>query len=168
MIQEYFNSIDGCSGQGPDSRPPRTPPPRSNGSLTPIDDVRPETSHNELKTELAVIFKKIGDKKMTQNGMECLYQFQQDHPEVDVKPFLNNTSAAFRSYIENGLRIIHEKLKKPEPDPMDIDDDAVEHIEDTPITWKESPDGRYLPADTEARPREQQQQPSKYHQPVNT
>lgn len=136
VIQEYFRSIDSA---GQEVVP--ASPARSNGTMTP--DGR--STGNELKTVLAVIFKKIGDKKKTQEGIECLYQFQQDHPDVDVKPFLANTSAAFRAYIEKGLRIISEKRKPSETDPMEVDE--VEPIEEMKINWQESPDGHYLPTD---------------------
>lgn len=132
VIQKYFTSIDDSSEMPPGS------PARNNGARTPVGD-RQDTAANELKTELAAIFKKIGDKRTTQNGIECLYQFQQDHPEVDVKPFLSNTSTAFQSYIERGLKLIEDRLKPSEPDPMEIDE-PVEHIEDMQISWTETPD----------------------------
>lgn len=35
-----------------------------------------------MKAELAAIFKKIGDKSLSREGMEDLYRFQQEHPAV--------------------------------------------------------------------------------------
>lgn len=167
VIQKYFTSIDDTKQQGQEHVHTPESPARSVGTTTPVSESRPErpeSANNELKTELAMIFKKIGDRRMTQEGLECLYQFQLKHPEVDVKPFLGNTSAAFQTYIEKGLRSIHERQKPSEPDPMDIDNGHVEAIEEMQITWAESPDGRYIPTESEVKGR----QAASYHQPVNS
>ena len=54
-------------------------------------------SMQETKARLAGIFKKIGDKATTERGLEELWQFQKDLPEVDIKPHLAKTSPQFRS-----------------------------------------------------------------------
>lgn len=129
----------------------------------PVTDIRGENASNELKTELAVIFKKIGDKKTTQSGIESLYQFQQDHPDVDVKPFLGNTSAAFQAYIEKGLKSIRDKRKTLVADPMELDEPA-ENVTDAQITVKESPDDRYNQPESEIS---EHLPPPRAHQSVN-
>ena len=53
---------------------------------------------------LAAIFKKIGDKDSSQAGLDELYQFQLDHPDVDIAPHIASVSESFKSYITHGLR----------------------------------------------------------------
>lgn len=132
VVQDYFRSMERAD------RPPQEVlnPPRS-----PEGFNRPESANTELKTELSVIFKKIGDKRTTQEGMECLYRFQKQHPEVDIKPLLVNTSEAFKSYIEKGLTLIKEKAERSSAaaDPMEIDEGETPTIEDMPMNWSEKP-----------------------------
>eukprot|EP00210_Caulerpa_lentillifera_P009280 g8845.t1 len=132
VVQDYFRSMERVD------RPPHEVlnPPRSPEGLS-----RPGSANIELKTELSVIFKKIGDKRTTQEGMECLYRFQKQHPEVDIKPLLVNTSEAFKSYIEKGLKLIKEKEERSSEavDPMEIDEGDTQPIEDMPVTWTEMP-----------------------------
>lgn len=67
----------------------------------------PRNSHDAL----AEIFKKIGDKEHTKDGLLELYEFQQIHPEADIEPFLQRSSEFFQNYIRRGLgNIVHEKL----------------------------------------------------------
>ena len=56
-------------------------------------------SMQETKARLAGIFKKIGDKATTERGLEELWQFQKDLPEVDINPHLAKTSPQFRSAV---------------------------------------------------------------------
>eukprot|EP00898_Chlorokybus_atmophyticus_P007131 jgi/Chlat1/7419/Chrsp6S09189 len=56
-----------------------------------------------LKDELAAIFKRIGDKNSSQQGLEDLYKFTKAHPHVDITPHLSRTSEAFQMYIQRGL-----------------------------------------------------------------
>lgn len=53
---------------------------------------------------LAAIFKKIGDKDSSQAGLDELYRFQLDHPDVDIAPHIASVSESFKSYITHGLR----------------------------------------------------------------
>ncbi|XP_071809133.1 cytoskeleton-associated protein 5-A-like isoform X2 [Asterias amurensis] len=79
-----------------------------NGAKTAARKAPPRT--NDI---LAEIFKKIGSKENTREGLAELYDFKQKYPDVDIDPFLNKTSQIFQSYIERGLRSIalerHEK-----------------------------------------------------------
>jgi cytoskeleton-associated protein 5 len=54
----------------------------------------------DLKSELASIFKKIGEKASTARGLEELYDFSRAHPDVDIQPHLSRTSGAFQMYIK--------------------------------------------------------------------
>jgi len=157
VIQKYFTSMEGCTEPTQEAGNPPESPLKTNGGLMPLSDSRGDSA-NELKTELAVIFKKIGDKKTTQSGIECLYQFQLDHPDVDVKPFLGNTSAAFQAYIEKGLKNIREKRNPREGDPMEIDEQAQ------PLKESHMMD-RYISTEDDIN---DQQQPTRMHQSVNT
>ena len=58
----------------------------------------------DLKSRLANVFKKIGEKSTTAAGLEDLYDFSRQYPMVDIQPHLARTSAAFQSYIRRGLQ----------------------------------------------------------------
>ncbi|XP_022089158.1 cytoskeleton-associated protein 5-like isoform X2 [Acanthaster planci] len=64
---------------------------------------RAPTRTNDI---LAEIFKKVGSKENTREGLAELYDFKQKYPEVDIDPFLKKTSQIFQSYIERGLKSI--------------------------------------------------------------
>ncbi|XP_041074524.1 cytoskeleton-associated protein 5-like isoform X2 [Polyodon spathula] len=55
---------------------------------------------------LAEIFKKIGSKENTKEGLTELYEYKQKYSDADIDPFLKNTSQFFQSYVERGLRMI--------------------------------------------------------------
>ncbi|GMH42322.1 hypothetical protein BSKO_10241 [Bryopsis sp. KO-2023] len=103
VISQYFGSIEAAQSPRSHDQNPPVSPDRSAGASTPVE------GHDTMKTELAAIFKKIGDKSLSKEGMEDLYRFQQGHQNVDVMPYLSNTSDAFRAYIERGLQRIHAK-----------------------------------------------------------
>ena len=56
--------------------------------------------------QLAEIFKKIGSKENTREGLNDLYDFKSKYPEADLEPFLKKSSTFFQSYIERGLKNI--------------------------------------------------------------
>ncbi|XP_060931884.1 cytoskeleton-associated protein 5 isoform X3 [Limanda limanda] len=55
---------------------------------------------------LSEIFKKIGSKENTKEGLTELYEYKQKYSDADLEPFLKNTSQFFQSYVERGLRMI--------------------------------------------------------------
>ncbi|XP_042209857.1 cytoskeleton-associated protein 5-like isoform X2 [Homarus americanus] len=59
-----------------------------------------KTAHNTLSE----IFRKIGSKENTKEGLIQLYEFKQKHPEADIEPFLRKSSQFFQNYIERGLK----------------------------------------------------------------
>lgn len=59
-----------------------------------------KTAHNTLSE----IFRKIGSKENTKEGLIQLYDFKQKHPEADIEPFLKKSSQFFQNYIERGLK----------------------------------------------------------------
>nr|NP_001082051.1 cytoskeleton associated protein 5 [Xenopus laevis]AAG34914.1 microtubule associated protein XMAP215 isoform M [Xenopus laevis] len=55
---------------------------------------------------LAEMFKKIGSKENTKEGLAELYEYKKKYSDADIKPFLKNSSQFFQSYVERGLRLI--------------------------------------------------------------
>ena len=55
---------------------------------------------------LAEIFRKIGQKEMTKQGLQELYNFKQQNPHADLEPFLIKSSEYFRNYIGKGNPIM--------------------------------------------------------------
>ncbi|KFO85503.1 Cytoskeleton-associated protein 5 [Buceros rhinoceros silvestris] len=55
---------------------------------------------------LAEIFKKIGSKENTKEGLAELYEYKKKYSDADIEPFLKNSSQFFQSYVERGLRLI--------------------------------------------------------------
>lgn len=66
--------------------------------------IQSQTSPMGVKSQLVAIFKKIGEKDTTTQGLEELYLFTRDHPEEDLTPHLERTSEAFQMYIKRGLQ----------------------------------------------------------------
>ena len=60
---------------------------------------------------LVDIFKKIGQKELTKQGLQELALFKQKNPHVDLEPFLAQSSQYFRDYIERGLRKIEDECR---------------------------------------------------------
>merc|ERR1712203_157777 len=58
---------------------------------------------------LAEIFRKIGQKELTKQGLQELYNFKQQNPHADLEPFLIKSSEYFRNYIERGLKSIESE-----------------------------------------------------------
>ena len=55
---------------------------------------------------LAEIFRKIGSKENTREGLNDLYDFKLKYPDANLDPFLKKSSQYFQSYIERGLKNI--------------------------------------------------------------
>ncbi|XP_053923572.1 cytoskeleton-associated protein 5 isoform X2 [Cuculus canorus] len=55
---------------------------------------------------LAEIFKKIGSKESTKEGLAELYEYKKKYSDADIEYFLKLSSQFFRSYVERGLRLI--------------------------------------------------------------
>ena len=74
------------------------------GNVEMVDAFRPATPVSaDLKSRLAGIFKKIGEKATTAKGLEELFDFSREFPMVDIQPHLARTSGAFQNYIKRGL-----------------------------------------------------------------
>nr|CAD7194945.1 unnamed protein product [Timema douglasi] len=61
---------------------------------------------------LSEIFRKIGSKEETQQGLALLYDFREQHPEADIEPFLRKSSQFFQQYIERGLQSIDAERRR--------------------------------------------------------
>ncbi|KAG0714752.1 Cytoskeleton-associated protein 5 [Chionoecetes opilio] len=60
---------------------------------------------------LSEIFRKIGSKENTKEGLIQLYEFKQKHPESDIEPFLRKSSQFFQNYIERGLKKVEAERR---------------------------------------------------------
>ncbi|GAB6028698.1 hypothetical protein CHUAL_004522 [Chamberlinius hualienensis] len=58
---------------------------------------------------LAEIFKKIGSKETTKDGLADLHRFKKCYPEADITPFLCKSSTIFQNYIERGLQNVEQE-----------------------------------------------------------
>uniref|UniRef100_A0A8C7SEI4 Cytoskeleton associated protein 5 n=1 Tax=Oncorhynchus mykiss TaxID=8022 RepID=A0A8C7SEI4_ONCMY len=75
---------------------------------------------------LSEIFKKIGSKENTKEGLTELYEYKQKYSDADLEPFLRNTSQFFQSYVERGLRVIEsEREGKGRIQPSSTDSGSV-------------------------------------------
>ncbi|CAK9799265.1 Protein mini spindles [Anthophora plagiata] len=70
-----------------------------------------------IHQQLSEIFKKIGSKEHTQEGLMQLYDFKLQYPEADVQPFLVKSHQFFQDFIEQGLRDIDQARKSLNPMP---------------------------------------------------
>ncbi|KAJ8298919.1 hypothetical protein KUTeg_022979 [Tegillarca granosa] len=80
------------------------------GHMTMIDSSehseslqKPKRMTKNTHDMLAEIFKKIGSKENTREGLSDLYDFKKKYPDADLEPFLKKSSKYFQDYIERGL-----------------------------------------------------------------
>ncbi|XP_062581374.1 cytoskeleton-associated protein 5-A-like [Saccostrea cucullata] len=59
---------------------------------------KPKKLNKSTHDMLAEIFKKIGSKENTIEGLNNLYDFKKKHPEADLDPFLKMSSQYFQNY----------------------------------------------------------------------
>jgi len=62
------------------------------------------SGNSVIRSALAEIFQKIGNKKTSEQGLLDLHLFRLENPAVDINAHLAKTSANFRAYIESGLK----------------------------------------------------------------
>ncbi|KAH0620748.1 hypothetical protein JD844_021478 [Phrynosoma platyrhinos] len=65
-----------------------------------------KSSKAKVNDILAEIFKKIGSKENTKEGLAELYEYKKKYSDADIEPFLKNSSQFFQNYVERGLRLI--------------------------------------------------------------
>ncbi|XP_053553083.1 cytoskeleton-associated protein 5-A-like, partial [Bombina bombina] len=68
--------------------------------------IEEKVSKANVSDFLAEIFKKIGSKENTKEGLAELYEYKKMYSDADIEPFLKNSSQFFQSYVERGLRLI--------------------------------------------------------------
>ena len=82
---------------------PKTPAPaatpKANAAATAA--APPTSVSADLKSRLANVFKKIGEKTTTAAGLEDLYDFSRPYPTVDIQPHLGEDE---RGVPERGSR----------------------------------------------------------------
>lgn len=71
-----------------------------------MDDRMSKAKGSDILSE---IFKKIGSKENTKEGLTELYEYKQKYSDAALEPFLRNTSQFFQSYVERGLRMIESE-----------------------------------------------------------
>ncbi|CAK8693087.1 unnamed protein product [Clavelina lepadiformis] len=65
-----------------------------------------------LDAKLSSIFKKIGDRQLTKEGLLELYEFKCENPHYDVEPRINSLEVEFfRDYVKRGLKKIEEEKR---------------------------------------------------------
>jgi cytoskeleton-associated protein 5 len=90
--------------------------PKSNATPSAKSSSKLQTSPGvNAKSRLVAIFKKIGEKQTTSQGLEELYLFTQEHPEEDLTPQLERTSEAFQMYIKRGLQKVEAARLRKSP-----------------------------------------------------
>uniref|UniRef100_A0A1B6KST2 TOG domain-containing protein n=1 Tax=Graphocephala atropunctata TaxID=36148 RepID=A0A1B6KST2_9HEMI len=83
--------------------------------------------------QLSEIFRKIGSRDETNEGLRLLYEFKQQCPDADINPFLQKSSKFFQDYIERGLKGIEADIRmegKPIPDnKLEVEDsDSTQYL----------------------------------------
>jgi len=98
---------------------------QNQGAATPMRESKSKrkTSHDTL-TE---VFKKIGSKTETNEGLNELYDFKLQHPGTDLEPFLKKSSKFFQEYIERGLKNI-ESERGGKPSSMSSSDGSASSL----------------------------------------
>ncbi|XP_044737477.1 protein mini spindles isoform X3 [Chrysoperla carnea] len=77
-------------------------------------DPAPKPLSRAMHNLLVDIFQKIGVKETTKEGLLLLYEFREQHPEVDTEPFLKRATQFFQEYVEKGLEDIAAQKRKHE------------------------------------------------------
>ncbi|XP_059831965.1 cytoskeleton-associated protein 5 isoform X3 [Hypanus sabinus] len=66
-------------------------------------------SKAKISETLAEIFKKIGSKENTREGLAELYEYRKKYSDADIEPFLRKSSQFFQNYVERGLRLVENE-----------------------------------------------------------
>ncbi|XP_041052921.1 cytoskeleton-associated protein 5 isoform X2 [Carcharodon carcharias] len=71
--------------------------------------IEDKESKAKISETLAEIFKKIGSKENTREGLAELYEYRKKYSDADIEPFLRKSSQFFQNYIERGLRLVENE-----------------------------------------------------------
>ena len=140
------HGADTVAGAG-DSTPQMTPLTRRTNSHLAMSNVKKNAAsavsadgaqhstpnpNSPRNKELVHIFRRIGDKRRTSQGLEELHAFQELHRGYDISPHLDKTSSAFRDYILRGVRRVGVAKASPdhqrEAQSMTLTDDASRDV----------------------------------------
>ncbi|PRD24913.1 UNVERIFIED_CONTAM: Cytoskeleton-associated protein 5 [Trichonephila clavipes] len=104
----------------------------SNKNSAPDDNAGGNNRHKRCKSSplklskstheaLTEIFRKIGCKEQTKEGLAELYEFTQNHPEADIEPYLKTSSDFFQNYIRQGIQQLEKEkgcIKSKQDSPL--------------------------------------------------
>ncbi|XP_074659801.1 cytoskeleton-associated protein 5-like [Tubulanus polymorphus] len=101
------NKNEQINGGGTDDQNIRTPDSKTTTTTKCKDSAKSKQRFSKSTHDmLAEIFKKIGCKENTREGLNDLFDFKLKYPEADLGPFLKKSSTFFQNYIERGLKTI--------------------------------------------------------------
>jgi hypothetical protein len=91
---------------------------KEQGSIPNIDQTYASQQHQQRSQQdrinrathdqISNIFKIISDKETSKMGLKQLHEFKENHPEVDIQPFLRGATPYFQQYINEGLAELHK------------------------------------------------------------
>ncbi len=67
------------------------------------------TSGQGPNDQLSAIIKKIGNSEQSKEGLKELYEFKQQHPDIDLNKYFKNSSGKLQSYIQENLKLIEQE-----------------------------------------------------------
>ncbi|XP_067937770.1 cytoskeleton-associated protein 5-like isoform X2 [Watersipora subatra] len=82
------------------------------GNETTLSQQSPGKMAQFIHNSLAGIFKKIGSRENSKEGIMDLYLFREKYPDASLEPFLKKSSSFFQMYIQRGLQNIENEKKK--------------------------------------------------------
>lgn len=83
-----------------------------NGGENALSSMSPEKA-KQIGDQLSVIFKKITSSEQSKQGLEDLYDFKINNPEIDLTKYLKKSTDTFQKFIEDGLkRVSNERSQK--------------------------------------------------------
>lgn len=93
------------------------PPAPSHAPPPPHTHQHPHTHSQDMNKRLASIFGKIADASTAQAGMEELYAFRCDHPDVllEQHPSIASKSSQFQQFVLKGLQAIEQREAAQSP-----------------------------------------------------
>ena len=78
-----------------------------------VESSDPEPTQHALNVELTNIFRKITQKDQCSEGLQELFRFRQLHSDVDIAPYMKNTTKPFQRYIEGELVKLGQNMQEP-------------------------------------------------------
>ena len=77
-----------------------------------VEDSESEPPQHAISLELTKIFRKITEKDKCAEGLQELFRFRQQHSDVDIAPYMKNTTKPFQKYIEGELAKLGQKKEE--------------------------------------------------------